>query len=76
MSQQNQIPEPAATPHETPDAQPAKQPAIRWLTYLLLLPLIALATAVFGCISLICGLWDRPAASSTSSPASGPVPCS
>ncbi len=34
-------------------------PAIRWLTYLLLLPLIALATAFFGCISLVCGVWDR-----------------
>jgi 1-acyl-sn-glycerol-3-phosphate acyltransferase len=31
---------------------------MRWLTYLLLLPLIALATIFFGCISLICGLWD------------------
>jgi 1-acyl-sn-glycerol-3-phosphate acyltransferase len=55
---QNQIQEPTAH-HETPDAQPAKKPAIRWLTYLLLLPLIALATAGFGCISLICGLWDK-----------------
>jgi 1-acyl-sn-glycerol-3-phosphate acyltransferase len=33
-------------------------PAIRWLTYLLLLPLIAAATAFFGCISLVCGFWD------------------
>lgn len=33
--------------------------AIRWLTYVLLLPLIALATSFFGCISLVCGLWDR-----------------
>ncbi len=32
--------------------------AWRWLTYLLLLPLIALATAFFGTISLICGVWD------------------
>ncbi len=31
----------------------------RWLTYLLLMPLIALSTAFFGCISLICGLWDK-----------------
>ena len=39
---------------------PAPQPPLifRWLTYLLLLPLIALATAFFGCISLVCGLWD------------------
>ena len=32
--------------------------ALRWLTYLLLLPLIALATAGFGTVSLICGVWD------------------
>ncbi len=31
----------------------------RWLTYLLLLPLIALATTAFGCVSLIAGLWDK-----------------
>lgn len=34
------------------------KPAIRWLTYLLLLPLIAIATIAFGCVSLIAGLWD------------------
>jgi 1-acyl-sn-glycerol-3-phosphate acyltransferase len=34
-------------------------PAIRWLTYLLLLPLIAVTTAFFGCISLVCGVWDN-----------------
>jgi 1-acyl-sn-glycerol-3-phosphate acyltransferase len=56
MSQQ--IQEPAAQ-NETPDSQPTKKPAIRWLTYFLLLPLIALATACFGCVSLICGLWDK-----------------
>lgn len=33
--------------------------ALRWLTYLLLLPLIALATAFFGSLSLIAGLWDK-----------------
>lgn len=33
--------------------------ALRWLTYLLLLPLIGLATIFFGCISLLCGLWDK-----------------
>ena len=59
----------ASTRHEQPSAlnetqpnPPAAQtakPAIRWLTYLLLLPLIAVATAIFGCISLICGLWDK-----------------
>lgn len=34
------------------------KPSLRWLTYLLLLPLICFATIFFGCISLICGLWD------------------
>jgi 1-acyl-sn-glycerol-3-phosphate acyltransferase len=39
----------------------SKQPPFffRWLTYLLLLPLIGVATAGFGCISLLCGLWDK-----------------
>ena len=32
--------------------------ALRWLTYLLLLPLLALATAFFGSISLVVGIWD------------------
>jgi 1-acyl-sn-glycerol-3-phosphate acyltransferase len=31
---------------------------LQWLTYLLLMPLVALATAVFGTFSLIAGLWD------------------
>jgi len=35
-----------------------RRTCMRWLTYLLLLPLIALATISFGCISLVCGLWD------------------
>ncbi|ADW70777.1 lysophospholipid acyltransferase family protein [Granulicella tundricola] len=35
------------------------KPAIRWLTYLVLMPLIALATTIFGCISLVAGLWDK-----------------
>jgi 1-acyl-sn-glycerol-3-phosphate acyltransferase len=40
---------------------PASKPSpfFRWLTYLLLLPLIALATTAFGCVSLIAGLWDK-----------------
>jgi 1-acyl-sn-glycerol-3-phosphate acyltransferase len=29
------------------------------LTKIVLMPLMALATAFFGCISLVCGLWDR-----------------
>jgi 1-acyl-sn-glycerol-3-phosphate acyltransferase len=44
----------------TPNPRPAPASAfIRWLTYLILIPLIALSTAFFGCISLICGLWDK-----------------
>jgi len=35
-----------------------KKRLLPWLTYLLLMPLIALATIAFGCVSLICGLWD------------------
>ena len=33
--------------------------ALRWLSYLLLVPLVGLATTVFGCISLLAGLWDK-----------------
>ncbi len=32
---------------------------LRWLTYLLLLPLIVLATCFFGSIALIIGVWDK-----------------
>jgi len=39
--------------------QTPPKPAVRWLTYLLLIPLIALATTGFGCVSLVCGLWDK-----------------
>jgi 1-acyl-sn-glycerol-3-phosphate acyltransferase len=47
-------------PSETPPAV-SKQPpvALRLLSYLLLVPLIGLATAGFGCISLLSGLWDK-----------------
>ncbi|WP_188759470.1 lysophospholipid acyltransferase family protein [Edaphobacter acidisoli] len=52
---------------EPAPAAPASEPSpprgpsffMRWLTYLVLLPLIGLATAFFGAISLICGLWDK-----------------
>jgi 1-acyl-sn-glycerol-3-phosphate acyltransferase len=33
--------------------------ALRWLSYLLFIPLVGVATAGFGCISLLCGLWDK-----------------
>jgi 1-acyl-sn-glycerol-3-phosphate acyltransferase len=40
---------------------PAVPPSffLRWFSYLLLVPLIGLATICFGCISLLCGLWDK-----------------
>ncbi len=41
------------------DTRPQAPAALRWLTYLLLLPLFALSTAFFGCISLVVGLWDK-----------------
>ncbi len=31
---------------------------IRWLTYLVVLPMIVVSTTFFGSISLVCGLWD------------------
>jgi len=46
-----------AVDHQT--ESPRRKPAIRWLTYLLLMPLIALATTLYGSISLVCGLWDE-----------------
>ena len=33
--------------------------ALRWLSYLLFVPLVGVATAAFGCVSLLCGLWDK-----------------
>jgi 1-acyl-sn-glycerol-3-phosphate acyltransferase len=58
MSPANEIlqPEEQEVPSEPPPPVP---PALRWMTYLLLLPLIALATAFFGSISLVVGLWDK-----------------
>ena len=55
-------PENVAAPENNP-AQEAPAPVIplpvRWLTYLLLLPLVGLATAAFGSVSLVVGLWDK-----------------
>jgi 1-acyl-sn-glycerol-3-phosphate acyltransferase len=49
--------EPPAPPlHHAPPKAPA---FFRWLTYLLLIPLIAASTAFFGSLSLLCGLWDK-----------------
>jgi 1-acyl-sn-glycerol-3-phosphate acyltransferase len=54
-------PDPVTTATEPQIAREAPRASAfyRWLTYLLLLPLIALSTAFFGCISLIAGLWDK-----------------
>ena len=46
----------------SPAAIPAPRPpglTARWLTWLVFDPLIALATALFGCLSLLTSLWDR-----------------
>ena len=40
-------------------SRPAASLPLRLLTYLVLAPLVAVSTAFFGCISLVCGLWDR-----------------
>ena len=56
-------PSPTLTVEEPTDPHPftSKQPpfVLRWLSYLVAIPLIALATAGFGCISLLAGLWDK-----------------
>jgi 1-acyl-sn-glycerol-3-phosphate acyltransferase len=44
--------------HEPPAPQ-KRSFALRWLTYLLFIPLMAASTTFFGCISLLCGLWDK-----------------
>ncbi len=55
-----QIPAPLPSASTAAKASPAASASafFRWLTYLVLLPLIAASTAFFGCISLLCGLWD------------------
>jgi len=62
IGQPEQSPEGADSKHlqsATSPSKPAASAFFRWLTYLVLLPLIAVSTAFFGCISLICGLWDK-----------------
>jgi 1-acyl-sn-glycerol-3-phosphate acyltransferase len=46
-------------PVETPSGPPPAPAFFRWVTYLVLIPLIAASTTFFGCISLLCGLWDK-----------------
>ncbi|WP_353064689.1 1-acyl-sn-glycerol-3-phosphate acyltransferase [Tunturibacter psychrotolerans] len=50
------VEEPTAPSPFTPNQPPF---ALRWLSYLVAIPLIGLATAGFGCISLLAGLWDK-----------------
>lgn len=38
---------------------PQARAALRWLNYLILMPLMALATSAFGCVSLLTSLWDH-----------------
>jgi 1-acyl-sn-glycerol-3-phosphate acyltransferase len=51
--------EPVLEPKIQPLTPPQAPTSLRWLTYLLLIPLIAASTIFFGCISLLCGLWDK-----------------
>jgi 1-acyl-sn-glycerol-3-phosphate acyltransferase len=53
--------QPSLSVEETSTPFISKQPPfmLRWLSYLVAIPLIALATAGFGCISLLAGLWDK-----------------
>jgi 1-acyl-sn-glycerol-3-phosphate acyltransferase len=51
--------EPVLEPKIQPLTPPQAPASLRWLTYLLLIPLIAASTIFFGCISLLCGLWDK-----------------
>jgi 1-acyl-sn-glycerol-3-phosphate acyltransferase len=49
-------------PNTTAEVNPASARlpfSLRWLSYLLLVPLVGVATIGFGCISLLCGLWDK-----------------
>ena len=49
-----------AADHAVASASGPQPPAFfRWLTYLLLLPLLTLTTVLFGSISLLCGVWDK-----------------
>jgi 1-acyl-sn-glycerol-3-phosphate acyltransferase len=47
-------------------APPAPEPtehrvtrAAQWANYLFFLPAVGFVTAFFGCISFVCGLWDK-----------------
>jgi 1-acyl-sn-glycerol-3-phosphate acyltransferase len=66
----NESPSPAVDPQQSaPDTPPNLEPRtsnqhaiplhLRLLTRIVSIPLMALSTAFFGCISLICGVWDK-----------------
>jgi 1-acyl-sn-glycerol-3-phosphate acyltransferase len=60
-----------STPTTTPELVPAEPSAsapppvhhipthLNLLTKLVIMPLMGLSTAFFGCISLVCGVWDK-----------------
>lgn len=49
----------ASPPEPNLPVAPSSRSPLRWLTYLVLLPLIAASTVAFGCVSLIVGIWDK-----------------
>jgi 1-acyl-sn-glycerol-3-phosphate acyltransferase len=56
---QTEVQVPTSVGPSAPVRENPRSSFFKWLTYILLLPLVALATAFFGCISLIVGLWDK-----------------
>ena len=38
---------------------PKASSTLRWCTYFIYIPLLAASTTIFGCVSLMCGVWDR-----------------
>lgn len=61
MSEATTAREPQAPPPASPQQDPPRPQIalpVRYATYLLLAPLVGLATAFFGTVSLIAGLWD------------------
>jgi 1-acyl-sn-glycerol-3-phosphate acyltransferase len=55
---EGQNPQPKDLRSEAPQPPPQRSFILRWLTYLIFIPLMALSTTFFGCVSLLCGLWD------------------
>lgn len=47
------------SPAPLPVNPPPPGPALRWLTWVVFDPLIALVTTLFGCVSLLTSFWDR-----------------